>query len=117
MHGNVQEWVLDQYQPDFYQKLAGKGTAKDPMSPPTEIYGRVVRGGSWDDNPSILRSAARTFSTKEWKKRDPQFPQSIWYLTDAMGVGFRVVRPLRVPDAQEIKKLNLEPLPIDLEKK
>ena len=27
-----------------------------------------------------------------WNRRDPQRPQSIWWLTDATHVGFRVVR-------------------------
>ncbi len=31
---------------------------------------------------------------KDWKAQDPQIPQSVWYLTDAEWVGFRVVRPL-----------------------
>jgi len=50
----------------------------------------------------------------EWKVQDPQIPQSIWYFTDAKHVGFRVVRPLRVPDQAERDRLNLEPLPNDL---
>ena len=36
--------------------------------------------------------------------QDPQIPQSIWYLTDADFVGFRVVRPLRTPTAEEAKR-------------
>jgi formylglycine-generating enzyme required for sulfatase activity len=117
MHGNVQEWVLDQHHPDFYQQFAGKDPVKSPLAVPTEIYGRVVRGGSWDDDASVLRSAARVKSVPAWKKRDPQFPQSVWYLTDADGVGFRVVRPLRTPTQLEIDKLNLEPKPDDLIRK
>ena len=49
----------------------------------------------------MLRSAAREGSSLEWKQQDPQSPQSIWYLTDALGVGFRVVRPFREPTAKE----------------
>ena len=33
--------------------------------------------------------------------QDPQLPQSIWYLTDAYFLGFRVVRPLRTPTEEE----------------
>jgi formylglycine-generating enzyme required for sulfatase activity len=117
MHGNVQEWCLDQYHPDFYARLAGKEPVKNPLAVPTEIYGRIVRGGSWDDDAAVLRSAARVPSIPAWKKRDPQFPQSVWYLTDADGVGFRLVRPLRVPSQLEIDKLNLEPKPDDLIRK
>jgi len=68
---------------------------------PTTLYPRVVRGGSWDDDPDRLRSAARVASEAAWKDQDPQIPQSIWYHTDALGVGFRVVRPLVEPSADE----------------
>ena len=33
--------------------------------------------------------------------QDPQLPKSIWYHTDSTHVGFRVVRPLHEPTAQE----------------
>ena len=68
----------------------------------------MVRGGSWADDPPALRSAARRPSVKDWKNQDPQIPQSIWYLTDAKFVGFRVVRPLRVPTAEEAKKYEID---------
>jgi hypothetical protein len=64
----------------------------------------VARGGSWDDASEKLRSAARRFSDKSWKQQDPQLPKSIWYLTDAQFLGFRIVRPLKVPSAEEIRK-------------
>ena len=35
--------------------------------------------------------------------QDPQVPVSIWYLTDALHVGFRVVRPLQEPSDDEKK--------------
>ncbi len=37
MHGNVSEWVIDQYVADFYGKTAGK-VAKDPLAPDTKEY-------------------------------------------------------------------------------
>ena len=93
MHGNVSEWVLDEYDKDFYATLQAR--AVNPLRPPTEKrYPNVVRGGSWDDDPARLRSAARRASTPEWSKRDPQRPQSIWWHTEAITVGFRIVRPL-----------------------
>ena len=49
------------------------------------------------------------FSKPDWKIQDPQIPKSIWYFTDALHVGFRVIRPLRVPTEEERKKLNLDP--------
>ena len=98
MHGNVAEWVLDQHFPDFYSQSS---KAKNPLAIPTTLFPRVVRGGGWDDDPNMLRSAVREGSNADWKKQDPQLPQSIWYLTDAQGIGFRVVRPLVEPSAEE----------------
>ncbi len=66
-----------------------------------------------EDPADRCRSAARRFSVPDWKVQDPQLPQSIWYLTDALHVGFRVVRPLREPSEEEKKRLNLIPLPED----
>ena len=100
MHGNVAEWVLDRFDAGFYGTLAGS-TAEDPLAWPVEVYPRVVRGGSWDDDPERLRSAARAGSKKAWMVQDPQLPKSIWYHTDAAFVGFRVVRPLREPPFEE----------------
>ena len=104
MHGNVAEWTLDQYVPNFYEQFAGK-LSLNPWIVPTKLYPKAVRGGSWDDDPEALRSAARRGSGREWKQQDPQLPQSIWYLTDALFLGFRVVRPLEVPPVEEQEKL------------
>ncbi|MFK8112786.1 MAG: formylglycine-generating enzyme family protein [Rubripirellula sp.] len=98
MHGNVAEWVLDQYQEDFFGQA---GNDVDPLNIPKTLYPRIVRGGGWDDDPDMLRSAAREGSHEDWKEQDPQIPRSIWYHTDAQGLGFRVVRPLNEPSAQE----------------
>jgi formylglycine-generating enzyme required for sulfatase activity len=102
MHGNVAEWVLDQYVPDFYAQFQGKVTT-EPLAIPTKLYPRVVRGGSWDDDPEALRSAARAGSTPDWKAQDPQIPKSIWYHTDALHVGFRIIRPLQRPTDEELR--------------
>lgn len=99
MHGNVSEWVLDQYLPGIYKQH--KGGVANPLAVPSKLYPRVVRGGGWDDDPALLRSAAREPSSEEWKQQDPQIPQSIWYHTDALSVGFRVVRPLVNPSDEE----------------
>ncbi len=111
MHGNVAEWTLDGYDPGFYATFEGK-TAETPLSvpPAAEEYNRVTRGGSWDQSADELRSAARLVSTPAWKQQDPQRPQSIWYLTDALHVGFRVVRPTIVPDEETRLRLGMEPL-------
>ena len=101
MHGNVSEWVLDAFTKDGYGFL-GEEAVHAPLNKPTELYPRTVRGGSWDDDPEMLRSAARHKSKKGWKVQDPQLPKSIWYHTNATFVGFRLVRPLKQPTAEEM---------------
>jgi formylglycine-generating enzyme required for sulfatase activity len=108
MHGNVAEWVLDQYAPGTYKKWSEQ-PQKSPYVFATKEFPRTVRGGSWQDDPEMLRSAARQGSTKDWKMQDPQIPQSIWFLTDATFVGFRVIRPLRTPTEEEAKLYEPDP--------
>ncbi len=105
MHGNVMEWVLDQYIEDSYEKRAGGNTVISPLVVPTTLYPRVARGGSWYDPQEELRSARRVPSGESWKVQDPQLPKSIWYHTDAPWLGFRFVRPLKVPDAKKMNQL------------
>jgi len=101
MHGNVAEWVIDAYDEDFYAKAKQTEPNEKLVNIPKTMYPRTVRGGSWDDDPPALRSAARRGSNKDWKMQDPQIPQSVWYHTEATFVGFRVVRPLKVPPLEE----------------
>jgi formylglycine-generating enzyme required for sulfatase activity len=101
MHGNVAEWVLDQHTEDGYSESSEM--LKDPLEVPLTLYPRVVRGGGWDQDAESLRSAAREGSTEDWIAQDPQEPVSIWYLTDALHVGFRIVRPLTTPSEEEIQ--------------
>jgi formylglycine-generating enzyme required for sulfatase activity/mono/diheme cytochrome c family protein len=100
MHGNVIEWCIDQYKPT-YQPFASS-TTLDPWIKSTTPYPHSARGGSWDDSPEKLRSAARRYSDANWKVQDPQLPKSIWYHTDAQFLGIRVVRPLKVPPPTEL---------------
>jgi formylglycine-generating enzyme required for sulfatase activity len=102
IYGNVVEWVLDQYDPDFYQKC--KDGCTDPWNRATKPYPHAVRGGSWDDEAKMCRSAARRGSERAWKMQDPQLPKSVWYFSDAQWVGFRIVRPLKVPPPEEMQK-------------
>ncbi|GAB4038729.1 formylglycine-generating enzyme family protein [Spirosoma gilvum] len=102
MHGNVMEWTKDQYIEDYYKQVAS-GKVKEPYAPTTTLYPNAVRGGSWDDDPEVLRSAARTPSAPAWKILDPQSPKSDWWLTSASFVGFRIVRPAKTPSDDEIK--------------
>ena len=104
MHGNVMEWTLDKYDPGFYKTLEGK-VAVNPFNPPTKLYPHTARGGSWEDDPDRLRSSARVYSEPLWKVQDPQIPKSRWYHTDALFLGFRIVRPLEQPTAEEKVRL------------
>jgi formylglycine-generating enzyme required for sulfatase activity len=99
MLGNVGEWTLDQYREDYFTAIGD--TALSPMIAPTETYPRAVRGGGYLDKADALRCATRQPSDASWNKRDPQMPKSKWWLTDAMAVGFRIVRPLQAPTAAE----------------
>ncbi|MEZ6051897.1 MAG: formylglycine-generating enzyme family protein [Planctomycetaceae bacterium] len=117
MHGNVMEWCLDQYVADAYKTFDPKVVTESPLVVPTQLYPRVVRGGSWTDDPEALRSANRVFSDPDWKIQDPQLPQSMWYHTDADFVGFRIIRPLTPPSEEQIKELVLYPdIPDELRK-
>jgi len=107
MHGNVAEWTMDQYIKDYYDQLKGKPT-DNPYFAPTTLYPRSVRGGSWMDVSEDLRCANRQGSSKKWKQRDPQMPKSIWWLTDAPFVGFRLVRPKETPTREEMEKYWVE---------
>jgi formylglycine-generating enzyme required for sulfatase activity len=96
MLGNVMEWTLDQYAP--YTAAA----AENPRVMSTAPYPHAVRGGSWSDDEARVTCTARVPSDPSWKKLDPQLPKSIWYMTNAQFLGFRVVRPATLPSAEEM---------------
>ncbi len=77
--GNVWEWCLDEFDPDYYQKNS-KGNKQNPLN---LIYRdvlrpRVIRGGAWDGGSIFLRAALRSH---------------FYPLESSHTVGFRVVRP------------------------
>ena len=80
MLGNIAEWTLDAETP---------GTS----------YPLILKGGCFRDEAPALRPAVRLLSDKKWNARDPQIPRSKWWNTDAPFIGFRVVRPVKQPDA------------------
>ena len=100
MHGNVAEWTADQFVPNYFLRLQGHAT--NPFVKPDALYPRSVRGGSWNDEADALRSARRLGSDPTWQQQDPQLPKSIWYLTDAPWVGFRLARPRKLPSVEEM---------------
>ncbi len=110
MHGNVMEWTINGYSPEGYKYAADK---KQPMSIlesvfwPDSAENRVVRGGSFQDDALLLRSAAKVASLdEEWKSEDPNVPLSPWWYTSdpARGVGFRVFRPYQALGDEDMKK-------------
>ena len=104
MCGNVLQWCLDQYDPDYYKQCNANGVVTEPWNKATKPYPHSVRGGSWDDEASACRSAARRGSDRSWKMQDPQLPKSIWYFSDAQWIGFRIIRPLKVPPPEVMQK-------------
>ena len=96
MLGNVMEWTLDQYAPYT------AAPAQNPWVTATRPYPHAVRGGSWNDDESKVSCTVRVASHPSWKKQDPQLPKSIWYMTDAQWLGFRLVRPATLPSAEEM---------------
>jgi formylglycine-generating enzyme required for sulfatase activity len=52
--GNVDEWVNDWYDADYYKN----SPSRDPTGPPSGKL-RVLRGGSWGDPPAVVRISFR----------------------------------------------------------
>ena len=102
--GNVSEWVLDQYDSKYY----AMSPKKNPWNKPTELYPRVLRGGSWKDTATKICCTSRQPSLIKWKRRDPQIPKSNWWHTNASFVGFRVIRPKVQPSKEVILTYWLE---------
>jgi formylglycine-generating enzyme required for sulfatase activity/nitrate/TMAO reductase-like tetraheme cytochrome c subunit len=89
MLGNVAEFCLDFYSPDTY-----KADTTEAVNPRGPVSGQehVIRGGSFKSDAADVRSASRDFTkTKAWLVTDPQMPKSIWWYSDCIDVGFRIV--------------------------
>ncbi|MEO1389874.1 MAG: SUMF1/EgtB/PvdO family nonheme iron enzyme [Cyanobacteria bacterium J06634_6] len=75
MHGNVWEWCIDHWNPDYTQApLDGKAWLDSTDNP-----NRVLRGGSWRNELKLCRSACRVSDAAESRSNS---------------TGFRIVRPL-----------------------
>ena len=111
MHGNVAEWVVDEFVAGGYARPAALPqpvAAAAAIQWPERLYPRVLRGGAYYDEAAQCRSAARrgsrdaggTADDPDWKDVDPNLPKSPWWYTEdpALGVGMRLVRPLAEPD-------------------
>jgi len=89
MSGNVYEFCSDYYSPKAYSEF--KKLVVDPKGP-KRGQEHVIRGGSFKSDAKDVRSAARDFTkTKAWLVTDPQMPKSIWWYSDCVDIGFRVV--------------------------
>ncbi len=89
MSGNVAEFCQDYYYADIYKSY--DDMVFNPKGPETGTE-YVVRGGSFNADAKDLRITARDHTrTKDWLKTDPQMPKSIWWYSDAVHIGFRVV--------------------------
>ena len=95
MLGNVMEWTLDQYAPY---------TAAPAENPWVEVDRALssCRPRRLVERSTETRVACtvRVPSDASWKKQDPQLPKSIWYMTDAQWLGFRLVRPATLPTSK-----------------
>jgi len=88
--GNVAEFCSDWYAEDAYAQ-SPEGPLSDPAGPAAGTE-HVIRGGSYRDGADQTRSASRDHTrTTQWLKTDPQIPKSIWWYSDCLHVGFRVV--------------------------
>jgi formylglycine-generating enzyme required for sulfatase activity len=97
MLGNVAEFCSDYYAADFYRKDSLLINPKGPSNGKE----RVIRGGSFKSDARDVRSASRDFTkSKAWLVTDPQMPKSIWWYSDCIDVGFRVVCE---PDSSVLK--------------
>ena len=99
MQGNVGEWCIDLYRNDFYTTLPFDHFTLNPVNlPGSQRYPHVVRGGSWAEKATALRSASRRFSDRRWNRQDQRGPKGIWWETEGDFVGFRIVRAVKEAD-------------------
>ena len=101
MHGNVLEWTLDGYVTNR-RKYFNKAKLHNPWVKAVQPYPHVTKGGHWKLPLEKIVASARIPSKPQWKKTDPTAPKSVWSLPDASFIGFRVVRPVKIPTAEEM---------------
>ena len=77
IHGNVAEWCLDHYVPGVYKQFPTDKPVLGPVVlPDAREYPYVARGGSWDDDADMLRSAARRARTPNGAFRTRSGPRA-----------------------------------------
>lgn len=101
MQGNALEWTLDQFVPDR-RAYFGKDKVMNPWIKATKPYPHVTKGGHWKLPLEEIAAEKRIPTSPDWKKIDPQNPKSLWYFTDVQFIGLRLVRPEKIPTAEEM---------------
>jgi formylglycine-generating enzyme required for sulfatase activity len=105
IYGNVAEYVIDQYDENWYKQFAGKTVAAhDTINWAKTQYPRIARGGGYESDPEACRSAARSKITVAQNDKDPQLPKSPHWMSNGFWLGFRVVSPVKEPDEAEKHK-------------
>ncbi|HEU4684208.1 MAG TPA: SUMF1/EgtB/PvdO family nonheme iron enzyme [Nitrospira sp.] len=80
--GNVHEWVADWFDPEYYKR----GEDRNPKGP-DHGDDKVFRGGSWNEDPEVARSAGRNAGPPDHRS----------YL-----IGFRCAAP--IGDSSSVKR-------------
>jgi formylglycine-generating enzyme required for sulfatase activity len=80
MHGNVYEWCADQWHSNYEGATTDGSAWIDEEDNDNDNHYRLLRGGSWYNNPGDCRSAYRNFN----------YPDD-----DSLIIGFRVVCGVR----------------------
>ncbi|MBO9638586.1 MAG: SUMF1/EgtB/PvdO family nonheme iron enzyme [Siphonobacter aquaeclarae] len=101
MLGNVAEWTMDMYDPQYFQKLSAHPESGFFVERSSLRAYHTARGGSFKSKSDELRSADRLPQVEDWNQRDPQMPRSKWWMTDGDAVGIRLVRPVKQPTKEE----------------
>ena len=105
LHGNVSEWVIDQYAADSYTTLAARSSSHQPaVIFGTELYPHVLRGGGWMNPPEQVRSAVRFATSTDLMDFDADRPRSPHWLAsdESRNIGFRLARSFRVESREVI---------------
>jgi formylglycine-generating enzyme required for sulfatase activity len=86
VYGNVAEWAL--------RKKMDNENNREEFTP-------VLKGGGYHMYAKDISTAVYITPVPAWKERDPQFPRSKWWYTDAGFAGFRIVSPEKTPPESE----------------